>query len=391
MNDDEQIMEDKMRALRVNYLRSLGERVEKIKHFVMLQEQKTLRPEDSAELQSLAHKLSGTGATYGFPTISETAASLEDWLIDHPEERGRALDLTRRLHDACRMVLESSSVDGVETQAVVHSPRPLALDAPLLLIVDDDKNVRDTLTQLFSEDARIMTAVNTTEALELMEKHQPNLVLLDDMMPGGVSGLRMLEKRQSMHDIKNIPVIMITASKRVEEMLRGMRAGAVDYIAKPFNSEDVVARIQPRLRRMSARILIVDNDEEIRDVLGLKFHQAGLRSIGVENGDEAWEILQRQRITLAIFDRMMPGLNGMSLLQKMKEATHLTDIPVIFLTARRDKADVEAGLRQGAIEYITKPFRSDDVVIRCLQLLKLSNPPRPWRDIEKPVAQEADI
>lgn len=120
---------------------------------------------------------------------------------------------------------------------------------PLLLIVDDDRVIRNILCELFSADARIMTATNTTEALELMQRHQPDLVLMDDIMPGGVTGLRFLEERQSIPDIKHIPIIMITASDKPEEINRGLMSGAADYITKPFVPDDVAARVRPRLKR----------------------------------------------------------------------------------------------------------------------------------------------
>jgi HPt (histidine-containing phosphotransfer) domain-containing protein len=96
---------------RDDYLQQLAERKEKIRHFIALLEQNALRPEDRAELQSQAHKFSGTGKTYGFPNLSEAGYALDDWMSDHPENSEDLLKLTRNLLAACQDVLQSGSLE----------------------------------------------------------------------------------------------------------------------------------------------------------------------------------------------------------------------------------------------------------------------------------------
>jgi DNA-binding response OmpR family regulator/HPt (histidine-containing phosphotransfer) domain-containing protein len=376
-----QTMQDKMRPLRLNYLRQLHERKGKIERLIALQEQSALSREDRAELKSQAHKLAGTGATYGFPKISEAGRALEDWMDGHSENSRNLLGLTFNLLDVCQTTLQSEpelsdalAQEPTPYPAAGASELPLLLDElPLLLIVDDDEHVLNFLVELFSRDARIVTAVNSSEALKLMIQYMPDLVLLDDMMPGGVSGLRMLEDRKSMPKIRDIPIIMITASKKPEEVMRGLMAGATDYITKPFDPEAVAVKVRSRLKRISTKVLVADDDEAVRELLKHKFHTAGLKVVCAEDGDEAWAILQKQTIALAVLDRMMPGFDGMTLLRKMRDNASSSEIPVIFLTARHYCIDVIEGLNTGAVDYITKPFDPNEVVLRSLRVLKLSN------------------
>jgi two-component system, cell cycle response regulator len=370
-----QSMQEKLQALTVNYLKQLEERLKKIERCADHLENKALSLADRADLQIQAHKLSGTGATYGFPKISACGNALEEWLIEHTDNAPLLLDLTHSLIAVCREALRSapSISAAAETPQPVHAP---VAEAPLLLIVDDDADVRNTLTALFTDDARIMTATNSEEAVTMMTAYQPDLVLLDDMMPGGVSGLRMLEDRRAMPAIKNIPVIMITASKKKEEVMRGLRAGAADYIAKPFDPADVRARVGSRLKRMSSTILVADDDASVREMLNHKFNEAGLRCVCVRSEREAWEVLQSKKISLALVDRMMPEADdGLALLNRMKKTPEFADIPVVFLTARYHSNQVAEGVARGVADYIVKPFSPHEVVTRCLRLLNISNKP----------------
>jgi DNA-binding response OmpR family regulator/HPt (histidine-containing phosphotransfer) domain-containing protein len=367
-------IQDKMRQLVQNYLKQLDDRIDKIEHFCKLLEINLLTQEDREELRRYAHKLSGTGATYGFPAISESGRALEEWLDEHPDYSETLLQLTYNLLTACRDAKQSKATQP-HTMSQVFQPALAENtdDLPLLLVVDDDESTRDMLIELFCSETRIMTGTNSDEALEMMSLHQPDLVLLDDMMPGAVSGLRMLEKRRDMPSIRDIPVIMITASKKPEEVMRGLTAGASDYIAKPFDPKIVKERIQARLKRMSTQVLVADDDEAVRELLTHKFRLAGLKVILAEDGDEAWSILQKQKISLAILDRSMPGFDGMALLRKIRANDGLVGLPVMFLTASTRNADVVEARSNGAVDYIAKPFDANEVVIRCLRTLNITN------------------
>jgi len=241
---------------------------------------------------------------------------------------------------------------------------------PLLLIVDDDESILDMLKLLLSEDAQIITGRNSTEALSLIKHTKPDLVLLDDNMPGGISGLSLLERLQNLPEL---PIIMITASENPEAVMRGLMAGAVDYITKPFQPEQVAEKVRKRLMRLDNRILIADDDEAVRELLRHKFQNAGCKVLTAVDGAEAWSMLQSPGIGLALLDRMMPGFDGLTLLRKMRASDKLANIPVIFLTARHFGNEVLEGLDSGAADYIAKPFDPDEVVARCLRLLEKLN------------------
>lgn len=360
-----------MRAASLRYLERLKERRETLKKLLAHCEQHGVSSEYRAELTSHAHQLAGSGATFGFDDISRLGKSLEDNLIEHPDADVQTLiTLTHALIDACTAAF--GAVAGT-TAAAKQRPSSGSKNhsrlLPLLLVVDDDENIRNILTELFQLDARVVTGVNAKEALALMKKHKPDLVLLDDTLPGGISGLRLLEDIQSMPDIKNIPVVMITASRRPEEVMRGLMAGAADYIIKPFDPEKTASTVRDRIKRQHSAILVADDDEAVRELLEHKFRAAGCKVASAADGAQAWKMMQVQQFALVVLDRMMPGFDGMTLLRMMRETEKLASTPVVFLTARHYGADVLDGLNTGAADYIVKPFDPDEVVARCVRLL----------------------
>lgn len=116
-----------------------------------------------------------------------------------------------------------------------------------ILVVDDERNLNQLVaTNLMLEGYEVHAAYSGNEALEMLPKLQPDLVLLDVMMPG-LDGFEVL---QHIRQFSSVPVIMLTARGRVEERIKGLSQGADDYIAKPFSIEELMARIAAVVRRL---------------------------------------------------------------------------------------------------------------------------------------------
>ena len=304
-----------MRKGSLRYLERLKERRKALNKLLALCEKNAFRPEYRDELISHAHQLAGSGGTFGFHDLSSLSRSLEDDLVDHPDA-----DVQKLITNAHALIDACTAAFGAVPEAEPTSDRPKSPNReahshslPQLLVVDDDASIRDLMRELFQHEARVRTAENAKQALELMTKHKPDLVLLDDALPGSISGLRLLEDIQSKPDIKNIPVVMITASRKPEEVMRGLMAGAADYIIKPFDREKLVTLVRDRIKRRHSAILVADDDAAVRDLLEHKFRAAGCKVASAADGAQAWKMLQDQQFALVILDRMMPGFDGMTL------------------------------------------------------------------------------
>jgi len=116
-----------------------------------------------------------------------------------------------------------------------------------ILVVDDEPNVRDSLQiALGVAGFDVKTASQGAEALEAAARDQPDLIVLDVLMPG-IDGLEVCRKLRA--DGNDVPVLMLTARDEVPDRVAGLEAGADDYLVKPFALEELLARIRALLRR----------------------------------------------------------------------------------------------------------------------------------------------
>ena len=116
-----------------------------------------------------------------------------------------------------------------------------------ILICDDEADIRSALKiYLSNEEYNILEAENGKQALEMIEKESIHLLLMDIMMPV-LDGIRTLTKLRE--DNNNIPVILLTAKSQDTDKILGLNAGADDYITKPFNPVEVIARVKSQIRR----------------------------------------------------------------------------------------------------------------------------------------------
>ena len=123
-----------------------------------------------------------------------------------------------------------------------------------ILIVDDNPVNIDVLQQiLIRYGYKTRPAMSGEEALEVMAKHTPALILLDVLMPNGMDGLETCRQIKTNKKFRDIPVLFVSAMESTRDKVRGFDAGAVDYITKPFQIQEVLARVQTHLQLRRSR------------------------------------------------------------------------------------------------------------------------------------------
>ena len=133
----------------------------------------------------------------------------------------------------------------------------------LILVVDDiSKNLQVVGTLLRREGYRIVAATSGAQALERLAAETPDLILLDLMMPE-MDGLEVCRRLKAAPLTQPIPVIFLTASNEMEHLVKGFEAGAVDYVTKPFNPPELLARVRTHLELKHARDTIVRYGQEL--------------------------------------------------------------------------------------------------------------------------------
>jgi phosphate regulon transcriptional regulator PhoB len=122
-----------------------------------------------------------------------------------------------------------------------------------ILIVDDEKDILELIAYNLKKDGfDITTLTNGEEALRLIKKKHPNLVLLDLMLPG-IQGMDLCKILKSAEETSPIPIIMLTAKSEEMDKVLGLEMGADDYITKPFSPRELIARVKAVLRRVQDR------------------------------------------------------------------------------------------------------------------------------------------
>ncbi len=119
-----------------------------------------------------------------------------------------------------------------------------------------------------------------------------------------------------------------------------------------------------------AKILIAEDERDIRDLVSFTLRFAGHEVVAVSNGEEAVQAAGQELPDLILMDVRMPRMTGYEACEKIKADAQLQHIPVVFLSAKGQESEIRTGLSAGASEYLLKPFAPDELVIRVQALLK---------------------
>lgn len=206
-----------------------------------------------------------------------------------------------------------------------------------VLIVDDNPDIREVLgTYAAKEGFEPITAKDGFEALDLFRKTSPAVILLDVMMPG-MDGYRVCERIRSESDV---PIILITAKGEDYERVMGLDIGADDYIVKPFNANEVMARVRAVLRRMAR----VEKKEE-KKILSISNLTINIESYSVYVGAEKLPLTKKEVETMWILaenpskvftrDNLLDSLWG----QDYFGDSRTVDSHIKRLRAKLDKVD----------------------------------------------------
>jgi DNA-binding response OmpR family regulator len=210
-------------------------------------------------------------------------------------------------------------------------------DKPRVLVVDDEEDVRSLVCTLVEDDGMVAVgAVDGQDALRRIFEMRPNLVVLDLAMPG-LDGIEVLKR---IRDMSDVPVLMLTATAAQLAKVRGLDAGADDYVTKPFGGSELMARVRALLRRAgpsadTAQKVIADS------VVTIDFSQA---SVTVADRDVA--VTPREFSLIAAFVRHPHQVLGPDQLSELAwgEAAVTRDQVKVYVGHLRRKIREAAGV-----------------------------------------------
>ncbi|HJH12129.1 MAG TPA: response regulator transcription factor [Brevibacterium ravenspurgense] len=125
---------------------------------------------------------------------------------------------------------------------------------------------------------------------------------------------------------------------------------------------------------MNARILVVDDDTALAEMIGIVLKSEGFDPDFCATGDGALGAFRESKPDLVLLDLMLPGKDGMEVCREIRRES---DVPIIMLTAKSDTVDVVAGLEAGADDYVPKPFKPKELIARVRARLRISEPAAP--------------
>ena len=210
---------------------------------------------------------------------------------------------------------------------------PAAPGAITVLVVDDDPAVHEVLAATLGKEGYVLRhARDGIEALNIMRKDPPDIVTLDVMMPK-IDGWSVLGIMKSEPALEHIPVIMLTI---VDDRNLGYSLGASEYMTKPIDRRRLIALVHKFAPGAEEGVvLVVDDDPEVRALVGAAIEDVGLHAAEASNGREALEWLgAHPRPALVLLDLMMPVMDGLEFLERVRANTDFAELPIVVLTAK---------------------------------------------------------
>lgn len=247
-----------------------------------------------------------------------------------------------------------------------------------VLIVEDEEALLQTLQfKLSREGYEVALARDGFQGLEQIKANRPDVVLLDILMPK-LDGFGVLEQLSKEKVIPGLPVIIISNSGQPVEIDRALKLGARDYLVKAeFAPEEVLEKVRKVLGQDGAsagtngRVLIVEDDQFLRDLMERKLKKEGFSVDTAIEGETGLQKIVATKPDLVLLDIILPGVDGFSILEKIKGNPAVANIPVILLTNLGQRDDVEKGLKLGAAGYLVKAhFTPGDIVEKVKSVLK---------------------
>ncbi len=264
-----------------------------------------------------------------------------------------------------------------------------------VLVVDDViQNVKLLEAKLSSEYFDVLTAMNGEDALEIIDKEHPDIVLLDVMMPG-MDGFEVCRRIRSNVKSAHIPVIMVTALDQPKDRVAGLEAGADDFLTKPVLDLPLFARVRSLVRlkvlmdelRMrettgqdfgmsigsdlnrnisltDAKVLLVEDYARVAERISR--YMQDLATVDVDNAESGEVTVSNlEDYDLIIVSLGMNDVDGLRLCSQLRSAENTRRIPILVLVDEGDTTQLVKAMELGATDYISRPIDRNELLARA--------------------------
>ena len=243
-----------------------------------------------------------------------------------------------------------------------------------VLVVDDDPAARELIERtLRAEGVEVRTAVDGEEGLRLARELRPAAITLDVMMPG-LDGWAVLRALKADPSLRDTPVVMVSITR---DRRMGYSLGATEFLTKPVDREQLVSLLrQYRSEDGPGRVLVVEDDEEIRELFRRTLGQEGWEVDEAQNGRIGLERMEARLPSLIILDLMMPEMDGFEFVARVRQQEAWREIPIFVVTAMDLTAEDRSRLNGYVEQILAKSAHSSEELlgqVRDLVRARLSN------------------
>jgi len=268
------------------------------------------------------------------------------------------------------------------------------MSARILVVDDVPANIRLLEAKLSAEYFEVLTANDGPSALTAASGKAPDLILLDVMMPG-MDGFEVCTKLKADPTTRHIPVVMVTALSETSDRVRGLDAGADDFLSKPVNDIALFARVRSltrlkvmmdelRLRHggsagieasdedifgsegnQPGRILLVESQDALATTVADNLGKAGHTVERAASGDEAWTKLNDTAPDLIIVNLRLGKDDGLRLCSQFRNKEETRHVPILLIINADDLQELAKGLDLGVTDYLIRPFDHNELLARA--------------------------
>lgn len=250
-----------------------------------------------------------------------------------------------------------------------------------VLIVDDSLTVRMDLAEAFEAAGfRPLLCSSIREARDAFAAQAIDLLILDVLLPDG-DGVELLKEIRTRPATCELPILMLSSEADVRDRIRGLQTGANDYVGKPYDAGYVVARGRELLRQgqnesqspataEKITILVIDDSVTFREELRRALERSGYGVITATSGEKGLRLVAARRPAALIVDGVMPGMDGATVIRRLRLDAALRGLPCLLLTASEDHGAELRALDAGADAFVRKEEDMDVILARLAAMLR---------------------
>ncbi|HEV2426219.1 MAG TPA: response regulator [Terriglobia bacterium] len=326
----------------------------------------TLEPALRSRAEGEAHKLAGSLGTFGLHAATGFAREIEHALRSDSLLAETQAHRFSELAAALRAEIERArDLEGGE-------PPCECVRCPLLLVTSDAELAAGIIEQAAARGWRCDAASDLAEARAAISGLNPAAALVDIGSLG-----RREDAVAFLGELSNLqpplPALILTSGGNLMDRVEVVRAGGRGFFPRTLPPAEIVEAALAALDRLfspSARVLAVDDDPAVLDLLAALLGPAGISCTGLSDPLCFWEALEGAPPDLLILDIQMPSVSGIELCRAMRNDPRWAATPVIFLTALTDSRSVESVFNSGADDFVAKPIVGPELITRIMNRLE---------------------